>query len=57
MTLSAQCPHCKSVDFRSVGVRNSIEKALQWIVVPYRCCLCGHHFFLFRWLIPVSEIV
>jgi hypothetical protein len=38
------------VDLRSVGVRNAIEQAIHWILRPYRCSLCGHHFFLFRWL-------
>jgi len=46
---SAQCPNCRSIDFRSVGVRNSIEKAFHWLLQPYRCGLCGRHFFLFRW--------
>jgi len=23
-----RCPHCRSVDFRGVGVRNAVEKAL-----------------------------
>jgi transposase-like protein len=53
--MSANCPHCKSVDFRSVGTRNAIEQALNWIVVPFRCALCGHHFFLFRWLASAKE--
>jgi hypothetical protein len=26
-----------------------MEKALFWLLQPYRCGLCGHHFFLFRW--------
>jgi hypothetical protein len=34
-----------------------MEQAMQWIILPYRCGLCGHHFFLFRWLTPVSETV
>jgi transposase-like protein len=42
------CPRCKSIDFRDVGIRNSFEKALGWLIHPYRCSLCGHHFFLFR---------
>lgn len=51
---SAHCPHCKSVDFRGVGVRNAIEKALYLILLPYRCSLCGRHFFLLRWLAPIE---
>ena len=43
------CPHCTSAEFRGVGVRNSIEKAFLWLLQLYRCSLCGHHFFLFRW--------
>ena len=43
-----RCPHCKSIDFRDVGIRNGVEKALRWLVHPYRCSLCGHHFYLFR---------
>jgi transposase-like protein len=49
-----RCPHCKSIDFRSVGVQNAIESALDWLLHPYRCCLCGRHFFLFRWQGPVA---
>jgi DNA-directed RNA polymerase subunit RPC12/RpoP len=52
--LSARCPYCRSVDFRGVGVRNSIEKLVRFILIPYRCSLCGHHFFLLRWLAPVA---
>jgi transposase-like protein len=47
--LSARCPHCRSIELRSVGVRNAMEKAFLWLLQPYRCCLCGRHFFLFRW--------
>ena len=35
----------------------SAERAIHWLVVPYRCCLCGHHFFLFRWLAPIGGTV
>jgi DNA-directed RNA polymerase subunit RPC12/RpoP len=49
---SARCPYCRSVDLRPVGVRNSIEQAIHWILLPYRCSLCGRHLFLFRWLTP-----
>ena len=52
--LSKQCPHCKSVDFRGVGMRNAMERALRWLLSPYRCSLCGRHFFLFRWLAPLE---
>jgi transposase-like protein len=51
---SAHCPHCKSVEFRGVGLRNAIESALAWLVSPYRCSLCGKHFFLLRWVSPVG---
>jgi transposase-like protein len=51
---SVSCPHCKSVDFRGVGLRNATERALQWILSPYRCSLCGRHFFLFRWQAPLE---
>lgn len=49
MGLTRACPHCKSIEFRSVGVRNAIESAIYWLFQPYRCELCGHHFFLIRW--------
>ena len=52
---STRCPHCKSIDFRSVGVRNTIEKAFRWLLHPYRCSLCGHHFFLFGWQAPFGD--
>jgi hypothetical protein len=48
------CPRCRSIDFRSVGARNTIEAALHWLLQPYCCSLCGHRFFLFRWLVPVE---
>src|ERR1700691_940535 len=51
---STHCPHCRSVDFRGVGVRNVVEQAIHWILWPYRCTLCGHHFFLLRWLAPIG---
>jgi transposase-like protein len=51
---STRCPYCKSIEFRGVGVRNAVEKAFSWIVSPYRCSLCGHHFFLFRWRAPIQ---
>ncbi len=27
-----RCPHCRSIEFRSVGVRNAIERAIHWIL-------------------------
>ncbi len=54
MNLFTQCPHCRSVDFRSVGVRNVIEKYILWLLQPCRCALCGRHCFLFRWLAPTA---
>jgi hypothetical protein len=51
---SARCPHCRSVDFRGVGVRNVIEGWIHWILLPYRCTLCGRHFFLLRWRAPLD---
>lgn len=54
IVFSARCPHCRSVDFRGVGVRNAMESMLRFIVSPYRCSLCGHHFFLLRWLAPIA---
>jgi len=53
---SVCCPRCKSIEFRSVGVRNKLESMLQWLVQPYRCGLCGHHFFLFRWQAPAYTV-
>ncbi len=50
--LSSRCPHCKSIEFRSVGVRNIIEAACLWLLLPFRCDFCGRHFFLFRWQVP-----
>ena len=45
---SKRCPHCKSILFRSVGPRNGFEETLIWLFQPFRCSLCGHHFFLLR---------
>jgi hypothetical protein len=53
--LRSRCPHCRSVDFRSVGARNGFERALLWLLLPKRCGLCGHHFFLLRWAAPAAE--
>ena len=44
----------RRADFRSVGARNAIETAFQWLLQPYSCSLCGRRFFLFRWLVPVG---
>jgi transposase-like protein len=52
---STRCPHCKSILFRRVGFRNAIEQGFRWLLQPCRCALCGHHFFLFRWQIPVER--
>ena len=46
---STCCPHCKSIDYRSADARNVVEMALQWLLQPCWCALCGHRFFLFRW--------
>ncbi len=51
---SARCPHCRSAEFRGVGLRNILEKAVRWLLSPYRCDLCGRHFFLFRWRAPAG---
>ena len=42
------------LEFRGVGVRNVLEKALSWLLSPYRCGLCGRHFLLFRWQAPLD---
>jgi transposase-like protein len=52
---SKHCPHCGSVEFRDVGVRNAAEKAIRWFILPFRCSLCGRHFFLLRWLVPAGR--
>jgi hypothetical protein len=51
---SSHCPYCKSVEFRTVGVRNTIEQAFYWLLQPCRCEICGHHLFLFRWQAPAE---
>jgi hypothetical protein len=33
-----------------------MEKALHWIFLPFRCSLCGKHFFVFRWLAPADGL-
>lgn len=54
---SASCPYCRSIEFRGVGVRNALERAVYWLLLPYRCDLCGHHFFLLRWQAPAAGSV
>jgi transposase-like protein len=51
---TTHCPRCRSIEFRGVGVRNATERAIRWLLQPYRCSLCGHHFFLFRWQAPLG---
>ncbi len=48
----SRCPHCKSIDYRQVGMQNAIERAFRWLLQPCRCDLCGHPFYLFRWQVP-----
>ena len=52
---SANCPHCRSIESRKVGVRNGLEQAVLWLLQPYRCALCGRHFYLFRWQVPAGD--
>ncbi|MCX6596658.1 MAG: hypothetical protein NTV70_09860 [Acidobacteria bacterium] len=52
---SPRCPFCRSIVIRRVGVRNGFEQALFWLLQPYRCELCGHHFFLVRWQAPAES--
>lgn len=54
---STRCPYCRSIDFRGVGVRNTIEGAFHWLLQPCRCSLCGRHFFLLRWQTPAVGLV
>jgi hypothetical protein len=54
---SAECPHCHSIDLREVGVRNLLESAVHWLLRPFRCSLCGRHFFLYRWQTPAENTV
>jgi hypothetical protein len=51
----SHCPHCRSINFRHVDIRNVFEEAFQWIMQPCRCELCGRHFFLFRWHLLAAE--
>ncbi len=51
---STRCPHCGSIEFRSVGVRNFLEQAVFWLLQPCRCDFCGRHYFIFRWQLPVE---
>ena len=51
---SGSCPYCRSIDFRSVDVRSTLEGAIHWLLQPFRCGLCGRHFFLFRWQAPIA---
>jgi hypothetical protein len=52
---STCCPYCRSIDFRGVDIRNALERAFLWLLHPYRCELCGRHFFLFRWQMPLAD--
>jgi hypothetical protein len=31
-----------------------MESFIHWLLLPYRCDFCGHHFFLFRWVAPAA---
>ena len=52
----AKCPRCRSIDFRTVGMRNVVERTLHRLLQPCRCSLCGRHFLVFRWQVPVSAM-
>jgi hypothetical protein len=54
---STCCPYCKSIDFRSVGLRNGFERTFRWLFQPYRCCLCGRHFCLIRRAPAIGDAV
>jgi hypothetical protein len=34
-----------------------MERAIHWLLLPYRCDFCGRHFFLFRWQAPIEGTV
>jgi transcriptional regulator NrdR family protein len=53
--MSNRCPHCRSIDFRTVGARNLLEQSVLWILRPCRCLLCGRHFFIFRYFVRVES--
>jgi hypothetical protein len=40
-----------------VDARNGMERAFHWLLQPYRCGLCGQHFFLSRWQVPIDGTV
>lgn len=52
---STDCPHCGSIEYRNVGVRNFLEQAVFWLLQPCRCDFCGRHYYLFRWQLPVGR--
>lgn len=52
----ARCSRCRSVSFRSVGTQSALERAFYWLLQPCRCSLCGHHFLMFRWQVPIEEM-
>ncbi len=54
---STCCPYCKSIDFETVGPRNGLERNLRWLLHPYRCSLCGHHFCLMRRSVALGDAV
>ena len=49
-----RCPYCRSIEFRKVGARGAMEESLTWLIYPFRCELCGHHFYLYPWQLPVE---
>jgi hypothetical protein len=38
-----------------VEADTALEKAVSWIQLSFRCCLCGRHFFVVRWFAPVQS--
>ena len=57
LSFSTCCPYCNSIDFRSVGRRNWFESTFRWLLQPYRCSLCGHHFCLIRRPLAIGDSV
>lgn len=55
--VASRCPRCRSIDLRTVGTQNALERTFQCLVQPCRCCLCGRHFYLIRRLAHTGETV
>lgn len=46
------CPYYQCPDVRRSRRRKVFEKALRFVITPWRCEVCGNRFYGFSWVKP-----